>query len=230
MLSLLPPLLCPLLTNPVLSPDSLAPGYAQSVAAPAPLLDSAVGLLAGSGPQVNFQSPGPDAGYQGHTLRWRYVQFQADLGEPDGWRISGSNPLTENVALQGAALLFDEDNVEGAVFQGGALFHHPITQLESSEQGPFREFEGFAALNLLHLSAGGTENGYSIEAGARAIFVENVEGEVALGYADLLEGDLFFRARGEYELTRFIGLTAGTVLSDDSIFFAGVRFYPDRQF
>lgn len=227
MLTLLPPLLCPLL-SPLPLLQVTAPADLSSNAAP--LSESAVGLLASSATQVGFQGPGDAAGYQGHTLRWRYLQFQGDLGDPDGWRISGSNPLNANFAVQGSALFFDENNVEGAVFQGGLLAHHPLTALESTEQGPFKEFEGFAALNLLHLSAGGTENGYSFEAGARAIFVENVEGEVALGYADLLEGDLYARARGEYELTRNIGLTAGTQISEDSIFFVGVRFYPDRQF
>jgi hypothetical protein len=219
MWTLLPPLLCP--TLPLASGPAPAPlAKADAPAAEASLLGPPAG-------QVSFT--GAPLTYEGHTLRWRFLQAQGELGEPDGWRLSGSTPLNQHLALQGNLLLFDENNVEGALFGFGALVHRPLPAFESEQDGPFKEFEVFGALNLLHLSANGSENGYSAEAGARAILRERIEGELALGYRDLGPGDLYGRVRGEYQLDGSVGLTAGAEVSDDSIVFVGLRFYPARQ-
>lgn len=219
MWTLLPPLLCPALPiSAGLAPEPLASGAAAEAEA---------SLLATPAGQVAFARPAESD--EAHTLRWRFLQLQGELGEPDGWRLSGSTPISELVAVQGSLLFFDENNVEGALFGVGALVHHPLTLLESEQDGPFKEFEAFGALNLLHLSANGSENGYSAEGGARAILVEDIEGELALGYRDLGPGDLYARVRGEYRLGSRVSATVGCELSDDSIVFLGLRFYSDRQ-
>lgn len=213
---LTPSLICLPLVAPVASPNG------TELTAP----------LAVTASSVTTATPQDDGLYGDapwHTLRWKYLQFDRQLGDPDGWKLSGSYPINENVYLAASNLFFQEGGVNGDLFQFGGGYHEPL-DVGADEGEAFHETEWYGQAFFQGIDAAGfQETGYELSVGLRSILAERIEGQIEVGYTniDRALSNTYFQIRGEYEFTRNLAATLAFQVDDEEFLNIGVRYYPD---
>lgn len=222
---LTPSLICLPLMAPAASlngPETVAP-LAPPATVAAPAVPSSSALL-------QDDALYGDASW--HTLRWKYLQFDRQAGDPDGWNFSGSYPISENIYLAAENLFFQESGVNGSVLKLGGGYHQPI-DLGIGDDDLFSETEWYGQVFFQNIDvAGFQETGFEIGGGLRSIITDRIEGQIEFGYTDIDStslNDFYFMVRGEYEFTRNLAGTVGFQIDDEEFLNVGVRFYPDMQ-
>lgn len=156
-----------------------------------------------------------------------YSATDTDFGDADGFAINGSAAIAPNFHLFGGYLGQTTDD-----FTIGST-RFPGVDVDQWRAGVGYNHEVSAQTDLLTRIAyeraevaGGTFNGYSVEAGVRAALTPNVEGYALAGYEDGsdYDGDFYGRVGGQVKFNQTWGVSGDVKFADgDTQYFIGPR-------
>jgi len=157
-----------------------------------------------------------------------YIGTNTDAGDADGWAINASGAIAPNFHIFGGysgqktddftvgGLRFDGVNVDQ--WRAGLGYNHTIS--------PAADLVTRVAYEKAKVEGGGSQDGYSVEAGVRGALAPNFEGYAMAGYEDGNDasGDFYGRVGAQVKFNPTWGISGDVKFADgDTQYFVGPR-------
>lgn len=157
-----------------------------------------------------------------------YIGTNTDGGDADGWAINGSGAIAPNFHIFGgySGQTTDDFDVGPVRFEGVDVDQWRAGLGYNHEISPAADLVTRIAYEKAEVDAGGSADGYSIEAGVRGALTPNFEGYALAGYedGDEFDGDFYGRVGALVKFNPTWGISGDVKIVDgDTQFFVGPR-------